>query len=264
MSGISFSVSQNLITVPLIWSRLTSGDGTPSMPPSWPIATWIPTPVRKPTSTVREMKSARKPSRATRARMSRPPVINAARLAKASHSSEPGLQAGDAEAGDSRVHDRGRGGVAADDEMARRAEDGEGDRGQQDRVEARDHRRACDLRVPHHLGDRECRERDTRHDVLRQQRLVEGPNSLQHCDVPAEAGTAPGHRRGSRPTHRDAPSWFFCALAARFAFLFASLLRRWSSFVSVVFDFASAYDWVTSCLPPLQPKTRQTRTIATI
>ena len=69
----SFSVSQNLITVPLTASMLTFGDGTPSIPPNCPIATWIPTPVRKPISTVREMKSARKPSRATRASNSRAP-----------------------------------------------------------------------------------------------------------------------------------------------------------------------------------------------
>ena len=81
VSGISFNVSQNLITVPPSLSNETLGEGTPSMPANWPRATWIPTPVRKPTSTVREMKSARNPSRATRARMSRPPVIRAARLA---------------------------------------------------------------------------------------------------------------------------------------------------------------------------------------
>ena len=39
-----------------------------------------------------------------------------------------GLQAGDAEAGDARVHDRRGGRVAADDEVARRAEQREGDR----------------------------------------------------------------------------------------------------------------------------------------
>ena len=36
---ISFSVSQNLITVPLPRPASTSGDGTPSIPPTWPIAT---------------------------------------------------------------------------------------------------------------------------------------------------------------------------------------------------------------------------------
>ena len=85
VSGISLKVSQALITVPLTASGATSGFGTPSMPANWPSATWIPTPVRKPTSTVREMKSARKPSLTTRASSSSPPVINAARLAYASH-----------------------------------------------------------------------------------------------------------------------------------------------------------------------------------
>ena len=81
VSGISFRVSQNLTTVPLTASGATSGEGTPSIPANWPSATWIPTPVRKPTSTVREMKSARKPSRATRARSRSTPVMSAARLA---------------------------------------------------------------------------------------------------------------------------------------------------------------------------------------
>ena len=86
VSGISFSVSKNFTAVPLTLSSDTSGDATPSMPANCPSATWIPTPVRKPMSTVREMKSARKPSRATRARIRSPPVISAARLAYASHS----------------------------------------------------------------------------------------------------------------------------------------------------------------------------------
>ena len=38
--------------------------GMPNMPPTCPMATWIPTPVRKPTSTLRERKLAMKPSRA--------------------------------------------------------------------------------------------------------------------------------------------------------------------------------------------------------
>ena len=40
---------------------------TPSRSPSWPIATVIPTPVRNPTSTVRERKFARNPTPTTRA-----------------------------------------------------------------------------------------------------------------------------------------------------------------------------------------------------
>ena len=37
------------------------------MPATWPIATWMPTPVRNPISTLRERKSARNPSRMMRA-----------------------------------------------------------------------------------------------------------------------------------------------------------------------------------------------------
>ena len=45
----------------------------------------MPTPVRNPTSTVREMKLARKPSRAIRERKRNPAARSALRLAKASH-----------------------------------------------------------------------------------------------------------------------------------------------------------------------------------
>ena len=83
-------VSQNLITVPLVRSSDTFGDGMPNSPANWPIATWIPTPVRKPIKTVREMKFARNPSRASRARSSRPAASSALRLARASHCDDPG------------------------------------------------------------------------------------------------------------------------------------------------------------------------------
>ena len=51
--------------------------GMPSMPPTWPQATWMPTPVRNPMSTVRDRKSARKPSRTSRATIRNTPVISA-------------------------------------------------------------------------------------------------------------------------------------------------------------------------------------------
>jgi hypothetical protein len=59
--------------------------GMPSMPPTWPVATWMPTPVKKPTSTVRERNSARKPRRATRASHSSPPASSALSPASATH-----------------------------------------------------------------------------------------------------------------------------------------------------------------------------------
>ena len=43
--------------------------GMPNMSPTCPIATWMPTPVRKPTSTLRERKLAMKPSLSSRARI---------------------------------------------------------------------------------------------------------------------------------------------------------------------------------------------------
>jgi hypothetical protein len=92
VSPISMRVSQSLMTVPLKRLSSTSGDLTPSMPASWPSATWTPTPVIKPTRTVREMKSARNPRRATLATSSNPPVISAARLAYASHWSVSGCR----------------------------------------------------------------------------------------------------------------------------------------------------------------------------
>ena len=51
---------------------------TPSMSGNCPAATWMPTPVRKPTSTVRDRKLARKASRASRAASSIPAVSSAA------------------------------------------------------------------------------------------------------------------------------------------------------------------------------------------
>ena len=66
------------------------GAVTPSMSGSCPIATWMPTPVRKPSSTVRDRKLARKPSRASRARISRAPVSRAASPASRTYSAEPG------------------------------------------------------------------------------------------------------------------------------------------------------------------------------
>ena len=62
---------------------------TPSMSGSCPAATWMPTPVRKPTSTVRDRKLARKLSRASRAASSIPAVSRAASPASRTYRSEP-------------------------------------------------------------------------------------------------------------------------------------------------------------------------------
>ena len=59
---MSSSVEASLPIVPLkTWPPIVTPvpDGSPSMPPTWPQATWMPTPVRNPMRTVRDRKSAR-------------------------------------------------------------------------------------------------------------------------------------------------------------------------------------------------------------
>ena len=62
---------------------------TPSMSGSCPAATWMPTPVRNPTSTVRERKFARKLSLAIRATSSITPASSAASPASRTYRSDP-------------------------------------------------------------------------------------------------------------------------------------------------------------------------------
>ena len=59
---------------------------TPSTPCSWPIATWMPTPVRNPMSTLRDRKLAMNPSLRIRAASSATATISAARPANATYS----------------------------------------------------------------------------------------------------------------------------------------------------------------------------------
>ena len=145
------------------------------MPPTWPQATWMPTPVRNPMSTVRDRKSARNPRPMSRATIRNAPAISASRPARATYSVEPG----GGEAGQAGRHDRGGGRVGADDEVARRAEDGEHEHRQQDRVEPGDHRHAGDRRVAHHLGDGERGQRDAGHDLRRDPRPVDRQQALE-------------------------------------------------------------------------------------
>jgi hypothetical protein len=67
--GIWLSVSKNTRIGPP-----SLPPGTPNMPATCPIATWTPTPVRNPISTLLDRKSARKPSRMTRASSRKAPV----------------------------------------------------------------------------------------------------------------------------------------------------------------------------------------------
>ena len=66
VSGICSNVPKNFGSVPPV------PPGTPSIPASWPIATWMPTPVRNPINTLRDRKSARNPSRISLARSNSP------------------------------------------------------------------------------------------------------------------------------------------------------------------------------------------------
>ena len=81
-SGMLPSAVKNFRIVPPVPSE------TPSMPATWPIATWMPTPVRKPISTERERKSATNPSRSSRARSRIPAVISASIPASATYCGE--------------------------------------------------------------------------------------------------------------------------------------------------------------------------------
>ena len=87
-SGISVSVSRNFSTVPPVWPP-----GTPSIPATCPIATWIPTPVRNPIKTLEDRKSARNPRRTSLARK---------RIAAVSIATIPASETQSAEAGAAR------------------------------------------------------------------------------------------------------------------------------------------------------------------
>ena len=117
------------------------------MSPSIATPTCSPTPVRNPTSTVRDRKSARKPALKTRASRSRPAVSSVSMPTSAMYfslpsgamrESEPEKIAAVAE-------------ISRHDEMARGAEDGEGDERQKDRVKAGDDGRAGDAGIAENL-----------------------------------------------------------------------------------------------------------------
>ena len=92
MSPIPCSVETSWEIVPVKWCPCTvmpSPFGTPSIPATCPHATWMPTPVRKPMSTVRDRKSAMNPRRSRRATISNAPDIRASRPARATYCDEP-------------------------------------------------------------------------------------------------------------------------------------------------------------------------------
>ena len=81
--GMSWSVSTNFWTVPPLWL------GIPNIPPTWPMATWIPTPVRKPIRTLRDRKFAMKPSLSSRAAIRRTAHMRAASDVISTYSADP-------------------------------------------------------------------------------------------------------------------------------------------------------------------------------
>ena len=81
--GMRASVSTNFWMVPPPTPVI------PSMPPTSPSATWTPTPVRKPTRTLRDRKLATKPSRRRRATIRSRPHSSAASDASSTYCGEP-------------------------------------------------------------------------------------------------------------------------------------------------------------------------------
>src|SRR5580698_2747020 len=81
--GIVRAMSRNLT------GALVPVTVTPSMSGICLAATWMPTPVRNPSSTVRDRKLARNPSRASRASSSSPPASRAASPASRTYCGEP-------------------------------------------------------------------------------------------------------------------------------------------------------------------------------
>ncbi len=90
------TASVGMLVSPMFWSVVQNFSSvvplpslTPSTPCSWPIATWMPTPVRNPMSTLRDRKLAMNPSLRIRAARSTTATISAARPASATYSGEP-------------------------------------------------------------------------------------------------------------------------------------------------------------------------------
>ena len=152
-------------------------------------------------STVRERKLARNPRRRMRASSRNTPAMMASMPASATYCGEPAAASG-VRAGE---HDGRRGGVGPDDEVPRRAEDGEQGQRDQDRVQAGDHRHPGDLGVAHHLGDGERRQRDAGDDLGRHAALADRQQALEqrHGKAPPLPARVSRHRA---PSGRPAPA----------------------------------------------------------
>ena len=122
---------------------------------------------------------------------------------------EPGqpdvsLRPGDREPGQRGGEDGGGGRVRADDEMARRTEDGEHGHREQQRVQAGHHRHPGDLRVPENLGDAQGGQRHAGEHVRGYPGPVDRQQSLHHghCPQPSPLMAT------ARSRHRLAPARF--------------------------------------------------------
>ena len=138
----------------------------------------MPTPDRNPTSTVRDRKSARNPSRARRARNRNPAAMSARMPARASHSAERGAR----HRGDAGGENGGSGGVGADHEVSGRPEERVQGHRKKDCVETGNHRCAGNLRVAEHFRDGQGRQRNAGDDVGRYLRSVNGENPPEQLD----------------------------------------------------------------------------------
>ena len=114
---------------------------------SWPSATATPTPVRKPTSTVRDRKFARNPRPTTRAEHEQPGDEQRHRARQR----DVARRARRREPGQARSEERRGRGVRRDDEVARGAQQREHHHRREHRVEPRDHGHPRDPRVSEHL-----------------------------------------------------------------------------------------------------------------
>jgi hypothetical protein len=126
------------------------GFGMPSMPPTCPIATWMPTPVRKPTAPCARG-SSRGTRAARRARGRGDRREQRLRAREATHCGDAGWRP---EMPSPAMPAYMIAAVAESAPTTRcfdEPKSAKGDR-DQDRVEAGDHRHARDLRVAHHLG----------------------------------------------------------------------------------------------------------------
>ena len=114
------------------------------------------------------------------------------------------LRPGDREPGQRGGEDGGGGRVRADDEMARRTENGEHGHREQQRVQAGHHRHPGDLRVPENLGDAQGGQRHAGEHVRGYPGPVDGQQPLHHGQCPQPAPLA----ATARSRHRLAPARF--------------------------------------------------------